>query len=320
MRKHMGMIVVAVLVVLALLANTVAYTVDEFKDLVLIKRFGKVVHVYRGHDEAGLRLKWPWPIEKVVRYDARTFLFESPYVQVQTKEKWDILISMFCAWRIDDAAKFHKTIVSVDEAEKSIRARLRGKCGDVLGGYEMKNLVNADPAMMRLKDVEHDVLTKLRAEVEDAYGVQISMVGIKTWGLSQRVSSAAIDQQIAERQKYEQDYRSRGESRATAIRERARGASETILAFADRKASEIRSEGDRAAAEIYKEFDKDPELSAFLRSLESLKTELKSRSVMLLDGTELPAIRWFRGGVNLSDVKAMPGAQMPAPRTGGDKQ
>ena len=76
MKKHMGLIAIALIIVAALLACTVFYRVDELKDVALVKTFGKVTRVLRGSEHAGLHFKWPWPIQSLVRYDSRTRIFE----------------------------------------------------------------------------------------------------------------------------------------------------------------------------------------------------------------------------------------------------
>lgn len=296
MRKHIGMILLAVSVVAALLFYTVTFTVDQYRDIVLIKRFGKIHTVYSGAEDAGLKYKLPYPIEKVIRYDARQFFIESAQVQVMTRDQQSVLISTFCTWRIADPSKFHQAVKTLDRAQQELRTKLQAKTGDVLGRYDLQYLINTDPAKMQLRQIEDDILGQLKAIVEDAYGLEVAMVGIRSWGLPEGVSMAVIDLQKKDREKDAQDFRTRGEAEATAIKARAKAASEKILAFANRKAAEIRSEGDRAAAQIYQHFSRNPQLSAFLRSLESLKIELESRSVILLDGSELPAVKYFRTG------------------------
>jgi hypothetical protein len=103
----------------------------------------------------------------------------------------------------------------------------------------------------------------------------------------------------AERQREASNYESAGQAQALAIRERAKEAAEQILAFANRKAGEIRAEGDSAAAAQYARFEKNWQLAAYLRSLESLKKELEGRSIFLLDSTSIPAIEYFRKGPSL---------------------
>ena len=127
---------------------------------------------------------------------------------------------------------------------------------------------------------------------------------VKVLGLTQSVSDKAIEVQKEEQEKFAQEYKGQGEARALALIERAKSASKQITDFAELRASKIRSEGAQAAAEEYKKFERNPELAMFLRHLESLRTALKERTTMLLDGSSYEPARFFRDGPSV----AAPGA------------
>lgn len=299
MRKHLGMVVLAMLVVVALLISTVAYTVDELKDIVLIKTFGRVTKVAKGQDDAGLHAKWPWPIQRLVRYDARTHVIENAYAELQTNDKQNVNMTMYCTWRIKDPQKFHSSVVTIEAAAEIIRARLHHYQGDGVGKHKLEEFVSTDPAQMRISEIEQEILAVLRADVDDLYGVEVRSVGMKLLGLPQGVSQAVIEAQKQERERYVQDYKTSGEALAKAIRSRADRASKQILAFASATAMKIRAEGDSAAAKYYREFSKNERLGMFLRSLESLRKELGKNATILLDGSQIPAVKYFRNGPSL---------------------
>ncbi len=307
MRNHIGLIILAVLVVAALGVYTVAYQVDELQDVVLIKTFGKVTKVVWGSEDPGLHFKWPWPFEKLIRYDARTHLFEDTHTQVQTSDQQHMLMTVHCTWQIADPVRFHASLKTADpdnpqefvEAmEEQLKQRLRSFKSDIVGKYEWGAFVNTDPEKMKLDEIERKIFGPLRASAMKDYGVKIHMdsSGIERLALTEGVSQAVIDLQIGERQQYVKKFQTEGESDARAITERARLARERIMAFTNRKAAEIRAEGDREAAEVYSQFRKNPGLATFLRSLESLKKGLKEKSVIILDGSEIEAIKFFRKG------------------------
>ena len=71
---------------------------------------------------------------------------------------------------------------------------------------------------------------------------------------------------------------------------------------------------------MYKEFQANPELSAFLRNLESLEKSLKGRSIIMLDGSELPGVKYLREAPTLSKP-ASPTMTVPsAPVVGASTQ
>jgi membrane protease subunit HflC len=294
MKRHVGIFFLALAVVAVLLVSTVAFTVDELKDIVLVKTFGKITRIYQGHDDAGIRFKWPWPVERLVRYDARTFTTEDPYTELPTLDQHNILLTVYCSWHIADPEKFHKALETEKLANDRIRGRLQTHKTDVISNHPLEDLVNTDPKKMKIPQMEDEILQPLKSELARDYGVEVESVGLKRLGLPESVSEYVINAQKKEQEKKVQRYKAAGEAEATAIRARADRASQQILAFTEAKALKIRAEGDSAAARYYGMFSRNERLAMFLRSLDSLKTELSSKAVILLDGSEIPAVRFFR--------------------------
>ena len=86
---------VAVLVVGVLLVQLVAFRVKETEHAV-VKTFGKAT---RDVPAPGLYWKWPWPIEEVVRQDARLRVLEGPLEETTTEDRKSVLVSCFVTWR-----------------------------------------------------------------------------------------------------------------------------------------------------------------------------------------------------------------------------
>lgn len=324
MRSHAGILVMAALIVLSLLMSTLCYKVDELQDVVMISTFGRLDEPvwgrkprppYPGIEAPGLHFKAPWPFQRLIRYDARTFLFEDPYEQIQTRDDQTLMVASFCSWRIRDPRKFHTSVETVARGQEGIRTRLREHKGGVISRYRMGDLLNTDPAKMLLPQIEEGILQKLRQDVEDAYGVEVVGARIKVLGLPQQINTAVIEAQKKERETEVQKYKALGEAQAQAIREQAKSASVKITEFAKRKAEAIRSEGDRSAAQWYAKFEQNPELGMFIRSLEALRAGLKDNTVIWLDGTKLPAVRFFRDGPSLEPFKPAGPAAPEKPAT-----
>jgi len=306
-----------------LLLSTVAYTVDELQDIVLIKTFGRITAVQQDKKDAGLRLKWPWPFQKIVVYDRRTSVFEDTSSEVPTQDKQNMLVTLYCAWRIDDAEKFHRRIEAPKAAEGRLRDLLRSYKKDVIGQHDMADFVNTNPDDMQIAAIEKKIFDRVQAEAKESYGIDVVRVGLKSLTLPEQVTTAVIDSMKEERQDKVRRLKSEGEATAMALIERAKSARTKILKFAERKAEEIRTEGYLAAAKYYEQYGEDYKLSMFLRSLESLKTQLKERSVFLLDGSVLSPLKWLRKDPSLSDLPGpdrplkVPGA--PAPPVAGKR-
>ena len=313
MWKHTGIIALAVLVVAMLLTYTLTFQVDELKDIVLIETFGKVTSQYIGRirQEAGLGLKWPWPIQRVVRYDSRHMVFDDTTEETLTRDKQNLIVTVYCAWRIAEPQRFHKSVQprdpkeKVKDVQKKIRDLVRDAKKNAMSEYDMVAFVNTDPDEMHLEDIEKAILGPVQEQAMRDYGVEIVRVGIKSLGLPEEVTNDVINAMKQERQRSVKLYESQGDAQAKAIEERAKSARDQILAFTERKAKQIRTEGDHAAAKYYEKFEESPEFSMFLRTLESLKIELRGRTQILLDPNRLQALGWFRNGPSLPSAPTL---------------
>ena len=308
--KRVGIIVVGVIVVALLLVSTVTYTVPS-TDKAMVLTFGRETRELDGANpaEAGLHFKWPWPIQRLVRYDGRTFMFESGIEQFQTKgDRQNMLATVYCAWRIDDAAKFYRSKETIPAGEMALRELLKGIQGNVLGSHPMSDYVNTDLEAIKLRQIEQEMQDEMQKNALNEYGVQIVMVGIKSLSLPEDVTAAVIKQMIAERRRFITRYEGEGAARATAIRERAKGARDKIVSFANRRAIDIETRGQEAAAEYYKTYDQNESLSIYLRWLESMRITLKDRTVMVIDPTWMYPLRYFSQEVELPPTMSTPTA------------
>jgi modulator of FtsH protease HflC len=307
MRRHIGILVLGVLVLALLLVYTIAFQVSEASDVVAVTWFGRTTEVLSGRDpnQAGLHVKMIYPIQKAHRYDARTFVFEDALTEMQTSDKKSVMASLFCAWRIADAARFLAAIETVPAAEDRIRLVVGSAKQQAFTRRTLSELINTDPGKMQLASIETNIQDTVRDRLLKDYGVEIVMVGIQRLGLSEQVSETAINTMKQERLTAADEYRASGEARATAIRERARAAAEKILAFAKRKADSIRAEGAKSAADYYAKYQGHEDLAIFLQGLEMMKRTLGRQTVFLLDESSLPFVKFFRSVPTAESVHQM---------------
>lgn len=298
MRKHGWIVFMLAVIVVLMVFYTIAYTTD-FRQIAVVKTFGKAEDAVYGKTDAGLHWKLPYPIQRLVRYDSRMFIFEDTYTQLQTKDNQNVLITLFCVWRIKDANWFVRSIqgdAKVKDCEDKIRDSLRSAKGAVVTTHPLAEFINTDPDKMHIEKIEKEIFEKVRDSVLRDYGVEIVTLGIRSLGLAQGVTEKVIESMKAERNTEAADYRARGKSIADAIRQRAKTARSQILSFANAKAERIRTEGDKAAAEYYAAFEKDEEFAQYLRKLEFWKKTLSKNAVFVLDGTMLSFIDWLKYG------------------------
>jgi len=309
--KKVSALLLAGAIGVTLLVYMVAFQV-RFNEVAVVTTFGKASEGSIKNTDgkgAGLYLKWPWPIQDVRRYDARVRILEDRLEQQETLDKQVVILSTYVSWKIGNPLDFYRSMRNEQNAERYLLDRLRTARAEV-GNYSFDDLTNVDPAALKLAEVEEAVLRRMRTDISSQqYGVEVDNVGIKRIILPQDVAEKVFERMSLTRQRLAQSARSEGEAVARSIRARARSAQQRILAFADRRAQDIRSEGDQAAARYYATFARNEDFAIFIRKLESLETTLANNTTFLLDTRIVPFDV-------LEEGAAAPGAAPPAPAAG----
>lgn len=287
------LMVAVALVAAILLISTMLYQVN-YQDVVMVQTFGRLSEPMWGDTSAGLGWKFPPPIQTLVRFDRRVQVFEDKGVELRTADQQNVIVTMYCMWRVAKPQQFRKTLKTFASAQSRLEDRLQHWKSIVIANYPMSALVNTDPAKMKLDKMEVEILSRLQAEALGRYGIEVVDVGFKANELGETISAEVIQQQIQERQKYVQSFTSRGEASAKIIEARARAAEEKIVKFAARKAEDIRTKGYREAVEVFKTFQQAPELAMFLREQLALERSLSQRTHFVLDASVIRALEYFR--------------------------
>ncbi len=279
----LGMIV-SVVFLLAIFTFQVKST-----ELAVITTLGKI----SGVKEAGLHFCWPWPFQKIHKFDNRYHCFDGSTGKLEetyTADGQPIVAGIFVVYKVVDAQKLFNslTIPDISQAEDKINNQMRNDKNAVLGKYKFDELVNTDPKKMKLAEVETMMKERIAPIVLSQYGIQIEYVGIKTLGLPEKNTTGVLNRMKAERKVVVDTFKSEGTKEATIIRSQADASKNTKIAEAEAKAKQIKAEGDATAAEYYSVFKEDPELASFLRKLESLRKIIPNRTTIILNTDYAP--------------------------------
>ena len=228
--------------------------------------------------EPGLHMKLPWPFEKIWKCDNRTRCFlgrVGEFEEVFTKDRKNIIISLFLCWRIADEQeqilKYQQRVKTYEDAQEKLTHLLRSFRSAVIGQYNFDELVNINPKMIKIDEVENRILGLINEVALKQYGIQIETIGLRHLGLPDTVTQSVFERMKAERENKRADILSRGEAEAERIRANADSERRIIIAEAEGRAKRIRGEADAKAAEFYEVFEEDPELAEFLVEIEALK-------------------------------------------------
>jgi membrane protease subunit HflC len=278
----------------------VSFTV-RWQEKALVLTFGKIT---RQVEKPGLQWIWPW--QSVVKFDCRLRTLEQQFNQTQTRDKQNLIVSIYVNWRISDPQVFYErfrvgdTTIAEDivlHAEKIMRSSWLAPTSNMFAEYNFSELVTLDPAKFKLKALEKGVdgkgasmLARVRqeAQAEGGYGVEIVDLGIRRLGVPDRVTESVFNRMRADREAEVGKLMSEGTSVATIKVGAAKSQADIRLAEAQAEEKRIKGEGDAEAAGYYASFLNNPELANFLRRLETLRKTLSKRTTIVLDSNSPP--------------------------------
>lgn len=289
--RHWPVMVLGFVVAAIFLTVLVTFEVRE-TDHALLLRFSRPVMTGEDEDaqarlyKPGLHLKWPFPVDQVWRHDKRVQCYELDYgqiEQIQTADNYQIVVTTYVLWRVGDPLRFRNALGTTEMAEEKIGQVVRNGRKTVLSRHKLTALINEDAEQVRLDEIEDEIVNAVSPVAAQSYGVDIIDIGFKHLGFPEQVTGKVFERMRAERNRKSAKYRSEGQRDAQKIRSEADEMAESILTDARSEAQRIRGEGDTQAAEQYARFEENPELAAFLRKLQSLRTVLDKETTIVLD-------------------------------------
>lgn len=270
--------------IVAALAAIVAYRsffiVDE-TEAVIVTTFYRPV---REIAEPGPYLKWPF--QSITAFDRRIRLYEPRPGEYLTRDKKNIVVDPYLAWRIDEPGAFLRKVREPSVAERLLDDVVRSELNAALGRRDLADLLRAEEGGSGLAGVEADVTEACRARAAADYGVDVVEIGIRRINYPRGRSQESVFALMrSEREREAAKYRSEGEEQAAQIRAEADADAARIRAEAYRDAAKMRGEADREAASLYAAAHaKDPAFYRFWRTLDAYRKFLDGKTTVILPG------------------------------------
>lgn len=252
----------------------------------VITHFGKPDRIAT---EAGPHLKWPWPIDNAYFFDCRKKLYNTKFTQTLTKDKKSVILLSYIIWKINDPLKFLQSVGNIRNAEEKLEGMVSSSKNNVLGEYDLNNLVSTDPSLLKINEIEDKILKAVKKNANDNFGIDIENLGIKRLAYPEQNIEAIFKQMRAERDQYASKYRAEGRMQAAIIISETDLEVSKINAEAQKKSAEIKGEADREAAEIYANaHKKGRNFYKFTKSLEAVEKMSDKNSVFILRTDQAP--------------------------------
>ena len=290
--KNAFTIVIGCLLAVAILSRMFLYQVRY--DQVAIRTLFDRADAESVEETPGLKWRLPWPMHQVTHYSKRLQLLEDRLEELQTADGKSVIVRTYLTWRIADPLPFYVTLKDPAEARRQLSSRLREVRG-ILSGYRLDQLVNQDRDTLALDKIEREARDAVQQSLDDAgYGLEVESVGIYRIILPESTTGKVFETMIATRERLADEALQEGQAQASAIRSDAESARDRILAFAERRAQAIRSQGDREASREYDAFAQNEEFAIFIRRLEALEKMLGHNTTFVLSAESLGILDWFR--------------------------
>ena len=256
-------------------------------EVAVVTTFGKAT---RPITEPGPYWKWPWPVQKVYKFDQRTHVSEGKFEQVLTSDGYSLLISVYVGWKISQPDLFFPRFAgSTNRAEESLEGIVRNAYSGIVGKHPFSHFISTEEKNLKFGEIEQEMLARVQSDAKgNNYGIDITFLGIRRLGLPESVTKLVFERMESEREVLVTRIRSDGERQASDIRERANYESSKLLTDAEAQAQKILGEGEKEAARSFEVFKQEPNLAIFLLKLKALEQFLQNRTTLILDQNTSP--------------------------------
>ena len=253
----------------------------------------------RSIPDPGAYLKWPWPIQKVHKFDHRVQNFQDKLTEGLTSDSFNLLTSVYVGWRITNPSaffpKFAGSSQPIVEAERVLERLLGNAKSAVLGKHPLSDFVSPVNEGNKFLDIEKEILAAIKSQVmANNYGLDVEFLGLKKIQLPESVTQAVFERMTSERKGLADKSQFEGEAEAQKIRSEAERKAAEMMANAESEATRIRGEGEAEAAKSLTVFQQNPDLANFIFRLNALEGSLKDRSTLVFD-QNTPPFDLFRG-------------------------
>jgi membrane protease subunit HflC len=247
---------------------------------VIVTRFGRPVRVVT---EPGLTVKWPDPVETVIRLDNRLRPLDSYIGEYLTEDKKNLVLSCFILWRMVDPMKFIQTVKVAEAAERRLSDLVTSELGVAVGERPISSLLTTAEGGSKIPEITGTVTTCCQQQALKEFGIEVVDIRLRRLTFPEQNLRSVYARMRAERERMAKKYRAEGEEAAAKVKAETDKERREILANAYRESQVIRGKGDAESIRIYAEaLEKDPEFYKLTRTLEAYRKFLDEKTTLIL--------------------------------------
>ena len=265
--------VVAVVIFLWLSFFTVRET-----EFVLVTQFGRPVYTV---NEAGLSMKWFFQTANY--FDRRLRIYNPRPSEFLTRDKKNLVIESYVAWKIQDPKRFIETVGDPVAAEMRLHDIVWSGLSAALGTHDLESIISTALETVNAREMLDNLTSRSERSALEQYGIQVVDVRIKRINLPEQNKQSVYARMRAERERIARQYRAEGEEQALRIRADADRQKEEILSVAYKEAEKVKGEGDAESTRTYSNaYSRNPRFYKLMRTLEAYKKILDDKTTAIL--------------------------------------
>ena len=134
--KHWPTMLLGLAVSAILLIAVFSFQLNETESAV-VTTFGRPAQI----TEPGLHFRWPFPFQKIYRFDHRVRCYEGSSGKLEetmTGDGHNLLVGIYVNFKIKDVVKFFVTFEDVTRAEDQLNSLMRGAKNTAFGLYRVR--------------------------------------------------------------------------------------------------------------------------------------------------------------------------------------
>lgn len=260
------------------------------------------------HEGPAFRFRWPWPFQRLYKFDKRVHVVETDYEEMSTGENESTVVMQFYfGWKIKDkgASSFFRTYKGgkgsdAEQRVKHAEDKLSEKVQNT-GKEEVQKLGSSSRLARRqddngtLESLEQRIKTAVQMQLDNQVtdnkrgaGVEIVFVGVRRVGLPQKNLDTALESMVKEWQSEADLVKQQADEEARDILARAESARMKAIAEAETSADIAVKAQIQDAQKDMEQLKKNKELAIFLMQMESIKKSVRGDSTLILDETMGP--------------------------------
>ena len=247
-------------------------------EFVLVTQFGRPLYTIT---EAGLHTKWFF--QSSTYFDRRLRIYNPRPSEFLTRDKKNLVIESYVAWKIQDPKRFVETVGDPVAAEMRLHDIVWSGLSAALGTHDLESIISTAENNVKAREMLDSLSGMTDRAALAQYGIQVADVRVKRLNLPEQNKQSVYARMRAERERIARQYRAEGEEQALRIRADADRQKEEILSLAYKQAEKIKGEGDAESTRTYSQaYSRNPRFYKLLRTLESYKKIFDDKTTAIL--------------------------------------